>query len=373
VVVVTVNFRLGVLGFLNTNENPYLRSIANYGLMDQIAALHWLRENIGNYGGDPENVTIFGHGTGAACINFLMSSRAVPKKPKLFHRAILMSGSSLAPWAMVRDPFKYTRDLATELNCSHVPLGDAMKSCLRNVPMHNIMQAQLRVPEYYYAFGPSVDGVTVDTDHITNRQAYGARLASYDLLFGLTPAEAFFYFNNQDIKVGLEMEEQDRILRTFIRNTYNYHLTEILATVINEYRDWDRPVRHPVTTRDETLQLLSDALYAAPALHTGNLHTSTSSSTYFYVFDHQTKNGDFDHRVGCVHGEELAYVWGAPLVPNLAFFKSNFTQPEIKLAETVLSYWTNFATTGNPNRESGTISREDKPRNNRAVEWPQYE
>ncbi|KAA0187970.1 hypothetical protein HAZT_HAZT000557 [Hyalella azteca] len=64
--------------FLNTNEDPLKRSITNYGLMDQIAALHWLNENIAAFGGDPESITIFGHGTGAACINFLLTSRAVP-------------------------------------------------------------------------------------------------------------------------------------------------------------------------------------------------------------------------------------------------------------------------------------------------------
>ncbi|XP_047740037.1 neuroligin-2 [Hyalella azteca] len=78
VIVVTINYRLGLLGFLNTNEDPLKRSITNYGLMDQIAALHWLNENIAAFGGDPESITIFGHGTGAACINFLLTSRAVP-------------------------------------------------------------------------------------------------------------------------------------------------------------------------------------------------------------------------------------------------------------------------------------------------------
>ncbi|XP_042221835.1 neuroligin-2-like, partial [Homarus americanus] len=147
VVVVTVNFRLGVLGFLNTNENPYLRSITNYGLMDQIAALHWLKENIAEFGGDPENVTIFGHGTGAACINFLMTSKAVPKNPRLFHRAVLMSGSSLAPWSLVHDPMKYTRQLTHSINCSHTPLGDELKKCLRTKNLHLIMKAQVEVSE----------------------------------------------------------------------------------------------------------------------------------------------------------------------------------------------------------------------------------
>ncbi|XP_017797529.1 PREDICTED: neuroligin-4, Y-linked-like, partial [Habropoda laboriosa] len=78
VVVVTINYRLGILGFLNANTDSHLRSPANYGLMDQIAALHWVQENIGYFGGDPGNVTLIGHGTGAACVNFLMTSHAVP-------------------------------------------------------------------------------------------------------------------------------------------------------------------------------------------------------------------------------------------------------------------------------------------------------
>lgn len=67
-----------ITGFLNANTDSHLRSPANYGLMDQIAALHWVQENIGYFGGDPRNVTLVGHGTGAACVNFLMTSHAVP-------------------------------------------------------------------------------------------------------------------------------------------------------------------------------------------------------------------------------------------------------------------------------------------------------
>jgi len=67
-----------IAGFLNANTDSHLRSPANYGLMDQIAALHWVKENIAYFGGDPDNVTLVGHGTGAACVNFLMTSHAVP-------------------------------------------------------------------------------------------------------------------------------------------------------------------------------------------------------------------------------------------------------------------------------------------------------
>lgn len=65
-------------GFLNTNSEPNQKArVANYGLMDQIAALHWVQQNIGHFGGDPKSITLMGHGTGAACINFLMISPAV--------------------------------------------------------------------------------------------------------------------------------------------------------------------------------------------------------------------------------------------------------------------------------------------------------
>ena len=77
-VVVTINYRLGVLGFLNANTIRHSKArVANYGLMDQIAALQWVQENIALFGGDPGNVTLMGQGTGAACVNFLAISPTV--------------------------------------------------------------------------------------------------------------------------------------------------------------------------------------------------------------------------------------------------------------------------------------------------------
>lgn len=65
-------------GFLNANTDRHAKAPANYGLMDIIAALHWLQENIGAFGGDPQSVTLAGHGTGAACVHYLIASSAVP-------------------------------------------------------------------------------------------------------------------------------------------------------------------------------------------------------------------------------------------------------------------------------------------------------
>lgn len=82
-------------------------------------------------------------------------------------------------------------------------------------------------------------------------------------------------------------------MRKFVKENYRYHLSEILATIVNEYTDWERPVQHPINIRDETLEALSDAMYVAPVVHTADLHSASRRNSYLYVFDYQTKNGDY--------------------------------------------------------------------------------
>ncbi|CAB3381904.1 Hypothetical predicted protein [Cloeon dipterum] len=434
VVFVTINYRLGILGFLNANTDRFMRTPANYGLMDQIAALHWVKENIAAFGGDPTNVTIVGQSTGAACINLLMTSSAIPDG-MLFHRAILMSGSSLSPWALVADPSKFARHVASSVNCSvDVPDTHLLK-CLRERPLEALMRVPS--PQLYpadgsldmvsgghfsaTAFGPSVDGVVIDAPppmaNVWNsgqqrggsginsnfvildtiggsagggssgsvnpeemmQKKYIDRLGRYDLLFGVVRAEAYFVFAAEDIQYGIENERRGKLLKAFVRDTYRYHQNEILATVVNEYTDWERPVQHPINIRDETMEALGDAQVVAPLVRTGDFHSvSRPSNSFFYVFDYQTKFGDFPQRQGCVHGEELPYIFGAPLVGGLSHFPRNYTKAEVQLSEAVMIYWSNFARTGNPNEplepDAAILHAGRSERNRfRNIEWPPYE
>ncbi|KDR08664.1 Neuroligin-1, partial [Zootermopsis nevadensis] len=415
VVVVTINYRLGVLGFLNANSNAYFRSPANYGLMDQIAALHWLQENIAVFGGDPTNVTIVGHGTGAACVNFLMTSSAVPDG-LLFHRAVLMSGSGLSPWALVENPARYAQQVARHANCSpDLPQPHLLK-CLRERPLDALLATPIEAPEFSSAFGPSIDGVVIDngeppsgggggassnadsssrySDYISAsgsssasgginslnsvllRKSVVSKLSRYDMLLGVVKAEAYFAFSGEDVQYGIEADRRSRILRTFVRNTYRFHLSEILATIVNEYTDWERPVQHPINIRDETLEALSDAQVVAPVVHTADLHSAARRNSYLYVFDYQTKFGDYPQRQGCIHGEELPYAFGAPLVGGLAHFPRNYTKSEMLLSEATMIYWSNFARTGNPNepQEPDLVHGVRQERNRfKNIEWTAYE
>lgn len=130
-------------------------------------------------------------------------------------------------------------------------------------------------------------------NNVLLRKPVISKLSRYDLLLGVVKAEAYFAFNSEDVQYGIEADRRSKILRTFVRNTYSYHLSEILATIVNEYTDWERPVQHPINIRDETLEALSDAQYVAPVVHTADLHSAEHKNSYLYVFDYQTKFGDY--------------------------------------------------------------------------------
>ncbi|XP_058454581.1 neuroligin-4, Y-linked [Malaya genurostris] len=404
ILVVTINYRLGILGFLNANINRFSKAPANYGLMDIIAALHWIQENIDSFGGDPRTVTLAGHGTGAACVHFLIASAAVPEG-LLFHRAILMSGSGLAPWSLVGEPAKFAAHVSHHVNCSPDLPHQTLLKCLRDKPLDDVLSTPVRAPDFGNAFGPSVDGVVIDPgeiqqmdgSHYSDYSAPAApkpsthlhntlntinaillrklainKLSKYDVLVGVTRAEAYFVFNSEDVQYGIEADRRSKILKNYVKSTYSYHLNEILATIVNEYTDWERPIQHPINIRDETLEALSDARVVAPAVQTADLHSADHRNSFLYVFDYQTKFGDFPQRQGCIHGEDLPYLFGAPLVGGFNHFTRNYTKSEIALSEAVMIYWSNFIRTGNPNEQLENDHIRDRTRF-KNIEWTPYE
>lgn len=107
----TSNCSLLLSGFLRPGLERDV--VSNFGLLDQIAALHWVRENVGAFGGNPDVVTLVGHGSGAALASFLMTSPVAKASNKeLFQKAILMSGSSLSPMAVSKDPKDITMQVS---------------------------------------------------------------------------------------------------------------------------------------------------------------------------------------------------------------------------------------------------------------------
>lgn len=107
----------------------------------------------------------------------------------------------------------------------------------------------------------------------------------------------FVFFSGEDVQYGIEAERRSKLLRTFVRSAYRYHLSEILATIVNEYTEWERPVQHPVNIRDETLEALSDAQVRESTNHllTGMLMTGRFSYwklPFNYRYSFPTDNFD---------------------------------------------------------------------------------
>ncbi|XP_063879674.1 neuroligin-3-like [Scylla paramamosain] len=325
--------------------------------MDQLAALHWVQENIVRFGGDPGHVTVMGHGTGAACLNFLVISPAAAGAG-LFKRAILMSGSALSPWASVQEPVYYAVQAARQLGCS-VPDDlyrhyEALLHCLRDKPFEQILQVELETPQFLSSIGPSIDGVTIRHDWKQQHAKMGQEgRTPVDLLMGVTATDVLEVFSDAEIQHGFEADHRDRLLRTFVTNNYKYHLQEIVLAITAEYTDWARPVQHPVNIRDLTAEALHDASFVTPVTVSANQLHNPSRSSFFYVLDFRPAKPD-PVRGPTLPLNELVYVFGAPL-GSLGPLSAglNFTNTEVTLSEAVITMWTNFIKTGNPN-ESGT-------------------
>nr|CAD7458802.1 unnamed protein product [Timema tahoe] len=135
VILVTFNYRLGALGFLCLNDTNVS---ANNGLKDQVAVLQWVQQNIAQFGGDPDNVTIFGESAGSACVHYHLLS---PMSKGLFHRAIAQSGSVLNPWAFIESSRTRAFRLGELLGCKTDDAEELVRF-LRSVPAKSIVEAQ---------------------------------------------------------------------------------------------------------------------------------------------------------------------------------------------------------------------------------------
>ncbi|XP_048246692.1 neuroligin-4, X-linked-like isoform X2 [Haliotis cracherodii] len=372
VIVVTLNYRLGVLGFLTTGNQA---AMGNYALLDITQALHWLRENIASFTGDPQRVTLFGHGHGAALVNLLMLSPfASEGRGPFFQRAIIQSGSALSTWAVSYDPVWCTQKLAINVNCSRF-IGDSQKliKCLRERTYEELVNAVPKAPKYYSCFAPSVDGWSVLPKKVMEMiNEKKMKFASAKVMFGITKNEAYSYLKQQEIKKGISEFRKTQIIRTYVQNVFRYHRQKIFEILDHHYTDWNR-ISDKLSKRNNIMDLLSDGQYVAPLMETAQKHAETAD-TYLYAFTYSTQSENSQDVHG-IHGDELPYVFGAPIVDGLSPFPSTYTSAEKMLSEAVMTYWTNFAKTGNPNEPRNQTSVHGGRVRNRFVniDWPKFE
>ncbi|XP_072709078.1 neuroligin-4, X-linked isoform X2 [Ciconia boyciana] len=367
VIVVTLNYRLGVLGFLSTGDQA---AKGNYGLLDQIQALRWIEENIGSFGGDPKRVTIFGSGAGASCVSLLTLSHY---SEGLFQKAIIQSGTALSSWAVNYQPAKYTRILADKVGCDMLDTIDLVE-CLRNKNYKELIQQTITPATYHIAFGPVIDGdVIPDDPQILMEQG---EFLNYDIMLGVNQGEGLKFVDGiVDNEDGVSPNDFDFSVSNFVDNLYGYPEGKdtLRETIKFMYTDW-ADKENPETRRKTLVALFTDHQWVAPAVATADLHAQYGSPTYFYAFYHHCQSEMKPSWADSAHGDEVPYVFGIPMIGPTELFNCNFSKNDVMLSAVVMTYWTNFAKTGDPNQPvpQDTKFIHTKPNRFEEVAWSKY-
>jgi len=320
VVLVTINYRLGIFGFLahpGLTRESKLHASGDYGLMDQILALQWVHENIARFGGDPDDITVFGQSAGSMDISLLMASRA----RTTFQKAIEASGAAIDV-PTLKEAEESGVALAAALEA---PSGDAI-AYLRKISAHALISRLAALPASQQPdIGPDVDGWVL-TDSPAKVYATG-RESPIPLLFGTTTRE-------------LDERTPTAALRRLIEEQTQPFAAEELA-IYGLAHGGGGSTDPKYGDADE--QIGADNNFRCPALLEASWHTAAGHATYEYELDHAIPGHPF-----AIHSGELPYVFGFfPKTGNLA---GDFTATDRRLAELIQTYWTDFAKTGDPNR-----------------------
>ena len=337
VVVVTINYRLGALGFL---AHPALAShgaAGNYGLMDQQAALRWVQRNIARFGGDPGNVTIAGQSAGGLSVLAQMVS---PGARGLFQRAIVQSGT----FALNQRPLAVA-EAAGETFATAVGCADQSAACLRSAPVSDLVAN----------FGVEIPGVVdgaVLTQPIGTALARG-QFARVPVINGITHDEELLFVDGLKLTVSQGTNIPLAAPLDGSETTYEADIAQALgvsparaAAIAAVY-----PLSANPTRPDEVFGLaVSDASFACPALQVDHQTAARGVPTYAYQFNDDAAPG---FGLGqATHGAELPYLFDLPNSPVV------LNAGQQALAASMRTDWASFAGTGNPS--------------SRALPWPSF-
>lgn len=322
VVVVTCNYRLGVLGFMHA---PELGATGNEALLDQVKALRWVRNEIAAFGGDAKNITVFGQSAGGFDITQLMGMKAASGA---FDKAVPMSGSLRTPIPSER-AHESTSKLADRFG------GIAQ---LRSVSADDLLQAQIEMRNDVQV-GPVLDGEVIEQD-TAKTLSEGKFTKNLPLMIGICRDEStlFTIFNPRN----QNLTESD--LLYILRSRFQDNAEEVLAT----YKDERAAAGLPIQPIDILSARSTDEMFRMPAIATAECHLEHTSDVWMYRFDHESPA--HEGRLQACHSLDIPFVWGTYGIPSMTRFCG--TGSSIKsISEAVMQSYLSFAYTGNPNND----------------------
>ena len=318
VVWVSINYRLGLLGFLDLTSLPDGKAFSrsgNLGILDQVEALRWVKRNIAAFGGDPSLVTIVGHSAGAGSVSILSS---IDEAQGLFRRAIMQSGS-VALTSSREDCLKLTKRVLDATGAKTV-------ADLQALSQDEIIALNDEVGAFYRF--PERDGLLIPEDPYGRFDGFNAGI---DMLIGSNADEARYWIDAMggEEDFGLAVQLWYRYLSMSLDDSQRESASRFLDIVPKD-NPW------PVA------ELLNDLMFRGPAIEMAQRHAASGGRTYMYYWNKALS----DPIYGACHGTEVSYVL------NTGRQIKNGDQHNPALAAEVQQMWLNFARTGNPSTPS---------------------
>ncbi|XP_015729548.1 carboxylesterase 5A-like isoform X2 [Coturnix japonica] len=346
VVVVIIQYRLGLLGFFNTGDE---HARGNWAFLDQVEALRWIQENIEHFGGDPGSVTLFGVSAGS-CSIFAQVLSTLSKG--LFHRAILESGVLLPSnrdLLLSADLKKIAKIFKCETSSSL-----SLVNCLRKQEAMDIVFNSTEIP-----FLPLVlDGVFLHK--LPEDILAGKEFNTVPVMIGVTNNEFGWNIRSTSTIPALRDVGDKKSITSaleFLLPMMNLP-AELLPAIMDEYLG---NTDDPAELRDRFLELLGDVLIVIPSIKTLSYYRESGAPTYFFEYQHRPTSykDSKPEYVKADHGDEVGFVFGGPYLAGDIGLRDEVTDEEKNLSRTLMKYWANFARNGNPNGEG-------------LPEWPSY-
>nr|AWW17128.1 carboxylesterase E13 [Subpsaltria yangi]AWW17130.1 carboxylesterase E15 [Subpsaltria yangi] len=351
VVFVTINYRLGPLGFLSTGDDVLP---GNTGLKDQVAALQWIQRNIALFGGNPNSVTITGMSAGGASVHYHYLS---PLSVGLFHRGISMSGSTLCPWTQTEEARAKAVKLANALGCPTITSAE-MVDCLKRRPARSIVKLvkPLFMPWHYNPytpFGPVVEvgGLTPFLSQHPYEILSTGNIQDLPWLASVTAQEGLYPVSNfvADAELLQEIETKWLLIAPHLLD-YNFTVQPLQRdeTSLNIKQHY---LGNQTISRNTTapfIQMVGDRLFVVDVERAARLQAAANTApVYFYRFAYRGKHSyselmswGSEENFGVSHGDDTGYILG-----NF-YMNPDETEEDKQMTQKMLDIWTSFAKTG---------------------------
>lgn len=364
IIVVTLNYRLGPLGFLAMEDQS--SALGNYGLWDQRMALMWVKNYIRDFGGDETSVTVGGMSAGAASASMLSLS---PTSRDLFKGVVQLSGSALSPWARVSHDYalQAARSLAFNVGCLTSETDDTVQTaaivgCLRIKTLADLVAASTKIWKdsasalVEYVWVPVTDGEIVV--NVTSAQPFqGPLLAGLvNNEGGLLPAYGVRRVSKQFPDVESQLQDRqfylDHFLPALVRQAYGGASTSQAITLLHcayaddDYEDADDD---DLVKIRELHDVFGDQAFVYPSIEYLN-QFSTYQPSYLYYMDHEPDRPQVEVE-GIRHADDQAYLMAfMPTASKQAGFPLNVSRKDLELSRDLRALVVNFVVTGDPNK-----------------------